>query len=247
MAICFKLVIVIPCYNEAERIQSKKIISFLNAHTSVKICFVDDGSTDDTLEVLYQLQRELPSQVKVINQKINKGKANTVRNGVLTCYEDEKFEKIAYLDADLSTSLDECYTLSKLVKNDTLLIFGSRKTSETNHIERKQYRFIIGRIIAFLIAAQLQLKIYDTQCGCKIFDQRIIPFIFKEKFMSRWLFDVEIFHRFNGLYKFNKVAVHFKEVPLNSWADTEDSRVPFSYALKLWYDLIRIGLRYRLS
>ncbi|PCI00104.1 MAG: glycosyl transferase family 2 [Flavobacteriaceae bacterium] len=241
----FKLILVIPCFNEAKRLQDELFISFLTVHPSIKICFVNDGSLDCTLLVLLSLRRQFPSQVKIVNQTINKGKANTVRNGILTCYKEEQFEQIAFLDADLSTSLDECYTLSKLQNHRRLLVFGSRKNVSTNHIIRKKYRFVIGRIIARLISSQLQLNIYDTQCGCKIMDRSIVLALFEEEFMSRWLFDVEIFHRFKNLYNPAQVALHFKEVTLNSWEDTEDSRVPFSYALKLWLDLFRIGRRYK--
>jgi len=241
----FKLIIVIPCYNEAERLPVSKYKTFIDSHPFVKLCFVNDGSIDSTLPKLLQLRKCNQAQIKIINQVKNKGKANTVRHGILTCQKSESFDRIAYLDADLSTSLKECYAISKNINKSTLFTFGSRIPLETNHIVRKEYRFWIGRIVAKSISRQLDLDIYDTQCGCKVFHHGIVNFLFQEKFMSRWLFDVEIFHRFKTLALYNNMSPVFKEIPLKEWIDTDDSRVPFSYGIKLWIDLLSIGNNYK--
>lgn len=241
----FELIIVIPCYNEAKRLQPGPFKYFLDTHPNIMLCFVNDGSLDQTFAVLTELQKQHAAQIKIINQTKNVGKANSVRNGILTCSKENDFENIAYLDADLSTSLEECYEISKQITSSVLFTFGSRMPLESNNIERKQYRHLIGRCIASLIRRQLSLDIYDTQCGCKVFNHRLEPHLFKDSFISCWLFDVEIFHRFKQLNPSVDTHSLFKEIPVKSWIDTEDSRVPFSYALKLWVDLFRIRKFYK--
>lgn len=241
----YDLIIVVPCYNEENRLPVKDFKSFINTHKNILICFVNDGSADDTIGTLTKLKQECNNSIEIINLKQNGGKAAAVKAGFTHCNTKFKYKKIAYLDADLSTSLQECLQLSTLVNSKTLFVFGSRIEKEDNNIQRKKYRFLIGRFIASLIAKQLKLNVYDTQCGCKIFSQSIVTPIFKEKFISKWLFDVEIFHRLIALVGKENITATIKEVPLQNWRDTEDSRVKFSYFFKLWIDLYHIGKKYK--
>jgi len=241
----FELAIVIPCYNEGSRLPVKRYKRFLNANPKVLLCFVNDGSNDTSLEVLEQLKTVYPSTVNIVSLYENSGKAEAVRSGILECLKNIDFRKIAYLDADLSTSLEECLSISEQVGSSISFAFGSRISKIDTSIDRKRYRFLIGRCIATLISNQLDLKVYDTQCGCKIFNKELAGIVFQDGFNSRWLFDVEIFHRLIALYGKEQMRYIVKEVPLQSWHDIDDSKVPFSYFFKLWYDLYKIGEVYK--
>ncbi len=240
----FELAIVIPCYNEASRLKIKHYKRFLNSY-QVLLCFVNDGSSDNTMEELTRIKKQCPSQVYLIDQSQNLGKAEAVRIGVLKCAKEYDLEKIAYLDADLSTSLEECVSISEEISVITHFAFGSRIAKLDTTINRKQYRFLIGRTIATLISKQLKLKIYDTQCGCKVFSRSLAEVLFQDEFISRWLFDVELFHRLILLYGKNQLKYVVKEIPIQFWNDTEDSKVPLSYFFKLWIDLRSIGKAYK--
>lgn len=243
----FQLAIVIPCYNEAKRLDLESYEKFINNNNEVLLCFVNDGSSDETIEVLEQLKTKCPLQVHLINLKKNKGKANAVSTGFLTCLNEFTLKNIAYLDADLSVSLKECELISKQVNTTTIFAFGSRITKLDSSIVRKRYRFFIGRFIATLISKQLELNVYDTQCGCKVFTRELAKKLFKDEFNSRWLFDVELFHRLITLYGKDQLKYIAKEIPLKSWCDTDDSKVPFNYFFKLWIDLYSIGRIYKKS
>ncbi|MEM1406397.1 MAG: glycosyltransferase [Bacteroidota bacterium] len=245
----YDLLIIIPCYNEAERLPTESYIDFLNNHERVMLCFVNDGSTDATDMVLADIGKQFPGQVNIIRQPKNLGKAEAVRTGILFCHKNYEAERLAYLDADLSTSLEECKSISRIitVTSSTLFVFGSRISKLGSTIHRKRYRFLIGRAIATLISIQLGLKVYDTQCGCKVFKSSLIEPLFKEKFISRWLFDVELFHRLIRIYGRDKLKYLAKEIPLQRWCDTNDSRVCISYFPKLWMDLRNIYRAYNLA
>jgi len=241
----FKLCIVIPCFNEEKRLDINRFQSFLKAQPSILICFVNDGSTDKTFDILKAIKNKYANNVEVFETPKNGGKAEAVRLGVLHCNANYNFEKIAYLDADLATSLEECVEISKLVKNETLFAFGSRIKKIDTNIDRKGYRFLIGRFIATLISRQLNLPVYDTQCGCKIIETKLSKKLFNKKFISKWLFDVELFHRISEIYGIDGIKKISKEVPLKSWVDIGESKVQFSYFFKLWYDLFSIKKAYK--
>ncbi len=241
----FNLSIVIPCYNEGKRLDIERIFLFLNNEKENLLCFVDDGSKDNTLEVLNTIKAKFPNTVEVISTEKNGGKAEAVRTGFLHCTKHVSQNKIAYIDADLATSLEECVEISTQINSNIVFAFGSRISKIDNEIDRKLYRFFIGRIIATAISHQLGLTVYDTQCGCKVFTNNLAKKIFKEKFISKWLFDVEIFHRIIAIYGREKIAKICREIPLKKWVDIGESKVQFTYFFKLWFDLYKIGKTYK--
>ena len=191
----FHIALIIPCYNEASRFPVNRFVSFLKKKKTVSIYFVNDGSSDNTDSVLEDLRIKFPEYVSVINQEKNGGKAAAVRLGMNNALRNNKFNRFAFLDADLSTSIEECILLSKKITKEISFVFGSRIKKLDNKIQRKAHRFIIGRVIATFISKMLRLPIYDSQCGCKIFSREWTTLIFNEVFLTRWLFDVEIFYR----------------------------------------------------
>jgi glycosyltransferase involved in cell wall biosynthesis len=220
---------------------------FINAHENVYLLFSNDGSTDNTLLKLQKINSEAPGRTGIYNLAQNKGKAEAVREGINHIFSEEiGFNSIAYLDADGSTSADECYELSRLISDERVFVFGSRVSMIDNRIDRKWYRHLIGRVIATLISRQLKIAVYDTQCGCKIIKRDIAKIVFKERFISKWLFDVEIFNRLINIYGRPAMKDRCLEVPLKRWVDTDGSKVPFTYFFKIWSDLNRISRAYKM-
>jgi dolichyl-phosphate beta-glucosyltransferase len=239
-----ELAIVIPCFNEAKRFPVSEYLRFLEQHKSVFLLFVNDGSSDSTSSILSFLKNSYSNQVDVITLLKNQGKAIAVREGMLTFASQKSIPKIAFLDADLSTSLEECLKLSKEVNSKTHFVFGSRISKTDNRIERKWYRHKIGRIIATVISNMLGISVYDTQCGCKIVTTPLVSTLLDQPFISKWLFDVEIFFRLIHHYGKEQMVERTREIPLNQWIDVEKSKVKPSYMFRLWIDLYRINKRY---
>ena len=239
------LSIIIPCYNEANRFPTERYLQFLKQQPEVRLVFVDDGSSDTTEQVLNAIVAAFPKQTNLIVLEKNQGKAGAVQKGMLWAVTKTTSDRFAYLDADLSTSLEECLRLSEGIDENCRFIFGSRILKTDNQIERKWYRFLIGRVVATAISTLLGISVYDTQCGCKILHRDLVELAFKDAFSSRWLFDVEIFFRLIRAFGKEEMVAFSKEIPLDQWIDTEDSRVKFSYMFRLWVDLATIYFRYR--
>ncbi|NCT19242.1 MAG: glycosyl transferase family 2 [Flavobacteriaceae bacterium CG_4_8_14_3_um_filter_34_10] len=235
------LCIVIPCYNEEKGLAIQEYVHFVENNPTVLICFVNDSSTDATLEILEGLKNKYPEHVKVLSYKNNRGKAEAIRSGVHFCNENYTFDYLAYLDADLATSLEECAAMTSNFNNKITFVFGSRIRRIGAVIERSPFRFFAGRIIATIISHILKLNVYDTQCGCKVFTKTLAEEVFKKPFVSKWLFDVELFDRIIKFYGREVVLEKMLEVPLLRWVDRGDSKVKATYFLKLWVDLYLIN------
>ena len=139
----------------------------------------------------------------------------------------------------------ELIEIADKIDTHKAFVFGSRIKKLDNNIQRKKYRFIIGRVIATLISYMLKLPIYDSQCGCKVFRRDWVGIIFKDVFISPWLFDVEIFFRLIRHFGREKIQTKIEEVPLKEWVDTDDSKVSLLYGFKVWFDLIKIYVHYK--
>src|SRR5665647_1615086 len=135
------LVIVIPCYNEYERLNTGSYDAFLKENTNTRIIFSTDGFTDNRIEKLNAIRSIAPDKVFINSLEKNKGKAEAIREGVLYCFtSDLQFDRIAYLDADGATSLEECQSISRYINESVIFAFGSRILKIDSNIVRKHYR-----------------------------------------------------------------------------------------------------------
>ncbi|WP_128543189.1 dolichyl-phosphate beta-glucosyltransferase [Larkinella soli] len=238
--------IVIPCYNEAGRLPAEVFRTYQQLHPEVRFCFVNDGSQDRTLEVLHQLAGQNPAQVTVVDLKQNQGKAGAVRAGMLQMQQTSA-DYIGYFDADLATPLEAIGQLLAQLDGfpNRQMVMGSRIQFLGTQIRRNAGRHYIGRVIATFISLILQLPVYDTQCGAKLFRRGIVPTVFSEPFISPWLFDVEILARLIRQFGRPGFSEKVVEMPLKEWIEQSDSRIRLSYMFRMPVELYKIYRTYR--
>jgi len=235
--------LIIPCYNEAKRLKKEVFLQFCKQNKACHLLFINDGSSDNTIEVLHEL-KEKNDKIQIIDLKKNIGKAEAVRQGYLFALKKE-YEYIGFFDADLSTPLEESLRMKKHLSDSSLLyVFGSRIAKIGSNIERKSYRHYLGRIIATMIDFHLKLKVYDTQCGAKLMKRELAELIFNEKFISKWLFDVEILSRIIHKYGRETTKSMCLELPLNEWKEIDGSKITLKDMFKIPFQLIKISLKY---
>lgn len=136
-----KICVVIPCYNEEKRLPLTDYENFLTKNPNTLICFVNDGSSDGTLKVLENLKSKFENQISIVSYNKNVGKAEAIRKAFSFCNINLNHDYIAYLDADLSTSLEECLELSSYLDDNINFVFGSRIMKIGSEIVRRQHRF----------------------------------------------------------------------------------------------------------
>ena len=235
-----KTAIIIPCYNEEERIQKNKILELVS-RKEITVYLTNDGSSDATLEVLTSIAQENVNQIKVINFEKNEGKASAIYKAIHLVRNQNQFDYIGYFDADFSTPVTEMLRMLDFnVTNPVLFIFGSRVKLLNSVIKRKIYRHIIGRVIITVINWKFKLAIYDTQCGAKLFSNEIIEKVFNKPFYTSWLFDVEIFIRLKNL----NLLLEGYEFPLKEWRDVEGSKLGFKTGFKIIKEMLLLHKKY---
>jgi glycosyltransferase involved in cell wall biosynthesis len=240
---------VIPCFNEASRLAESDFLAFLAVQSDFNIHFVNDGSRDSTAAVLDALGARHPDRISVQHLSRNVGKAAAVREGVLRVL-DLRPELVGFWDADLATPFAEAPRFAALLDADPSKewVFGSRVRLLGRHIERRPIRHYLGRVFATAVSVTLDLGIYDSQCGAKLFrGNDLTRAVFAEPFISRWIFDVELLaraerlHRQGNLRPVRDVVV---ECPLQEWVDKTGSKVRPRDFLKAGLELAAIRRRY---
>lgn len=237
--------IIIPCYNEEKRLNVEAFIEFIKSHNQYHLCFVNDGSKDNTMKVLERIQEKASRGVSIVDVKKNAGKAAAVRSGARYLYNRQDIEYIGFIDADLSTDFNNFKKLvATLRKDDNLsFVYGSRGKGE-GQIERNVFRNLFSKIVKMIVFLILGLPIEDTQCGAKVFKRDIIPVAYNKVFLTRWLFDVEIFIRLKKHFGSQDVMNHIYEQPLERWVHVDDSKLGMKDALQIPYKLVSIWFSY---
>ncbi len=242
-------VLVVPCYNEAMRLDLAQFQAFAAAHPEVRFLFVNDGSTDDTAAVLRGLCESRPESFQMFDMPHNSGKAEAVRTGILRAQELLP-AVVGFWDADLSTPLAEFDEMLDVFhrRPEIEMVFGARVNLLGRQVRRKLHRHYLGRVFATLVARALGLSIYDTQCGAKLFrvTEKLVD-LFREPFISKWIFDVEIIARAilqRRAANLPPVAECIYEQPLTSWYDVEGSKLRPREFFVVGSDFLRIYRRY---
>jgi glycosyltransferase involved in cell wall biosynthesis len=236
--------IVIPCYNEANRLNSQSFIDFVSEHSAIHFLFVNDGSKDNTLEILTQLTQH-QNNLHFLNLEKNGGKAEAVRQGMLYAAENYDCDYIGFWDADLATPLFEIlHFVEIMLKYDYEIITGLRLARLGAKVKRKNTRHYMGRIFATTASNILHLPVYDTQCGAKLYKKQIVEPLFNDSFTTKWLFDVEILARYIKLFGREKATEKIYEYPVYQWEDIGGSQLKAKDFLKAPVELWKIKKRY---
>lgn len=235
---------VIPCYNEEARLSESRVRELV-APDATRALLVDDGSRDDTLALIERIAHALPGRVDYLALSPNRGKAEAVREGLAAAL-DAGAARVGYLDADFSTPPEEAARLlDALVARDAAVAMGSRVRRLGAAVERSAARHYLGRLFATVASIALELPVYDTQCGAKLFvASPALAHALSQPFSSRWAFDVELLGR---LLDGGVPPEAFVEVPLGRWADVGGSKLKPSSMARAGLDLLAIAARRRLG
>ncbi|MCA9030063.1 MAG: glycosyltransferase family 2 protein [Planctomycetaceae bacterium] len=241
--------IIIPCYNEQERLQSETFLEFTRQHPHIQMLFVNDGSTDNTLTVLHGLAASAPQSIDVCDLPQNGGKAEAVRQGMLAALTTSA-DTIGFLDADLATPLDAIPTFLDVLNRrpDIDIVLGSRLSLLGRRIQRQPKRRLLGRLFATVASHVLWTPICDTQCGAKLFrNTPLLRDVLSQPFLARWIFDVELLSRLKQQRQSSQqspLADVIFEQPLDEWFEIPGSKLKATDFLKAPWELLQIYSRY---
>lgn len=226
------LSVIIPAYNEAERIKNTlKSLSdyFKKQPYDYEILVVNDGSKDETAEVVKSLGGEIPF-LRLIDNKKNRGKGAAVRQGMLEAKGDFRL----FIDADNAISIEQIENFWPWLDKGYDVIIGSIEVPGAK-IEEKAgwYRRILGKLSKLLIRFLAIWEIHDTQRAFKLFPAKVAEDIFSRQTVERWGFDIEV------LVIAKKLGYKIKELPV-TWINPAGSKVTLKSYFNTFKELLKI-------
>lgn len=236
-----KLSIVIPFYNEKKRIKkSLKILQnyILKNPYELEIILVNDGSTDNSGEIikkkLQTLKKSKKIKIKFINYKKNIGKGFAIIKGII----NSRSKWILTCDFDMSVNpkIVNHWFKKKYINSYNSAFIGSRNLVNSK-VETIFYRKLYGTFFKIIIMVLFGIKLNDTQCGFKLYCSNYIKKIIKKITSYGFVHDVEIINELNK----NKIKII--ELPV-TWKHKPNSKLNLIYdPIKMIIDLIKIKFK----
>lgn len=228
-----RLSIVIPAYNEDERIASTiKAIDAYRAKLDYdsEVIVVDDGSTDNTVAVVHDAD---PS-VQIISYAPNRGKGHAVRAGMTAAKGDYRL----FYDADASTPIEEVGKLWPRFDEGADIVIGSRSLPESDvQTHQPWYRENMGRVFNGIIRVVGVTRFHDTQCGFKAFTAQACSVVFPRQTIERFSFDAEL------LYIAEKHQLRVEQLPIR-WINCPHTSVnPLTDSARMFWDALTIRFK----
>jgi glycosyltransferase involved in cell wall biosynthesis len=226
-----KLSIIVPVYNEEERINLflNELYNFTRDKEQLEIIFINDGSKDKSLEILENFRQKEPKS-RIISYKNNKGKCYAVKQGVIY----SRGKKIIFIDADNSIHPKEIDEMSNLLDKYDVVV-GDREHKESK-VEIPKKRKVIGTIFNYIVRILFQSGVKDNLCGFKGFKKDIAKKLFNDIYSTGWIFDVELFYKI----KKNHYSLYFKPI---EWEYREGSKIKLTDPIKMFINLIKLRIR----
>jgi glycosyltransferase involved in cell wall biosynthesis len=227
--------IILPAFNESARIgpSLEKALAFVRQQRwRVEIIVVNDGSRDDTADVVRSFMRQAP-ELRLLENPGNHGKGYSVRNGMLNARGDV----LLFSDVDFSSPIEESIKLISAIEQGADVAFGSRwLLAETQTQRQSLMRQFVGRAYNLLLRMILGLPYKDTQCGFKACTRHAAEVIFTRQQIEGWGFDPEL------LFIARKFGLKVTEVAV-AWANDDRSKInPIVDGIKMFYELLTIRL-----
>ena len=238
--------IVVPCFNEAARLQTDAFREFVAKSPYCEFLFVDDGSQDETRSILEGLEQSNGDRFKVLRLDQNQGKAEAVRQGLIKASQGSAVY-VGFWDADLATPLDAIPEFLDVFQErpDLQAVVGSRVKLLGRKIDRTAFRHYAGRVFATFASLVLGIPIYDTQCGAKLFRaDAALREVVSKRFRTTWIFDVELIARYGHAVRELSLEDMIYELPLRRWADIAGSKLKLRDFFKAVLELNRVRRTY---
>lgn len=239
-----KVLLAVPCYNEEARFSFEYWKEICETLVDVDFIFVDDGSTDDTFDLINKMNNF--SNCKVVKNHKNLGKALTIVN-IFTQQNLTNYDVFGFIDSDGAFSLEDIHF--NIMRSHEILkdskyeaLFSSRIQLAGRSIKRKRIRHYISRVIYTILNFKLNLGLYDTQSGFKLYkNTQTWKDVFNQQLRTKWFLDIESILIYRKIFRRDPIIW---EEPLSTWSEMVGSKIKFRDFFKIIREMLILIFKY---
>ena len=220
--------IVIPAYNEEERIETV-ISNYYNYFQNQEIIVVCDGS-DNTSSIIKKLSKNYPT-IRLLSFEKRLGKGGAIIEGFKVANGD----KIGFVDADESVHPNDVKKMFDALSDADGVIASRRLKDSQILVKQPLKRRIASKTFNIMVRTIFGLDFKDTQCGAKVFRKKVIEDVLNELKTKKFEFDVEL------LWKLKNKGYKIIEFPV-TWKHSEGSSFSLSNAPTMFFSLLKVRL-----
>ena len=231
----YPLTVVIPCYNEAFRISECFSLIKNNLQLGWEWIFVNDGSSDNTADLISEFSAVNPSSIRLLDLPCNVGKGGAVIEGI----QHARGKIVGFVDADLAATPLEFGRLFQRpeVVSGKAMIIGIRVKTQGGKVKRFLYRHLMGRVFQTYVSVTTGLDIYDSQCGFKLLSTKKARDIVELMTTKGFTFDIEMILIALSL----GMEIHEEMI---SWEEKGQSSIRLRHILQMIFEVWRIRSRH---
>jgi len=235
MSYQFKISIIIPAYNEENRLPRclERVSRYCNEKKwDYEVLVAEDGSTDNTVKIVEDFASH-DSRIKLLSFTERLGKGGAIKNAMFQATKDY----VCFMDVDLSADVAELERLIPFV-NHYEIILGSRQLrGNLPPIEGPFYRKIFSRFYSKFFRFLFRMPIHDPQCGFKLFKTSIVSRLYKEIHTTGFAFDSEVIVKAYWLgLRIKEVPIIWKYDPATKISVSTQIREMSNSLLQIWYE-----------
>lgn len=238
--------VVLYCFNEEERLLGDDLKNFAERNLGYHLCFVNDGSTDNTLQVLYELRLGNETNITILNCTGRVGKAESIRLGMLHLAKDSQLDYIGYLDVGTSDDIQDFDDLVETMdKSEFKFISGSKNSTTSVSSPKLALKKFVNKSFGLIFKSVVRLPLLGTKSGASIVERELIKPIFEKCFITEHLLNVEIFVRLRKLYGTKNSKAMSYEHPIKTSSSPNEPQLSLRTSGKILGQLAKIAMVYR--
>ncbi|SFU64875.1 Glycosyl transferase family 2 [Pustulibacterium marinum] len=225
--------LVVPCHNVEDILINENFIDFIDTHSGFHLCFINDGSTDDTLNILYQLRKGRENHITICNYKTSVGKTEAIRLGMLYMAEFEDLNFVGFTYPEMLMDFSNFKELITEIENSDVNIVSS---FYQNSVQKER----LSSIINLMSYKTLGVKLNNVKSATSIMKRELVSCIFKRKFTCKKFFDYEIYLRLKQKFGKREMSNIIAEYSVNQSLESEKQNLTIKENIKVLIQLAEI-------
>lgn len=236
--------LIIPCYNISSKIDNDKIEFLINNYRNFHLCFVNNGSKDDSLSALNSFKDKHFDRITVIDIKKKLSKTAAIRAGTRFYYSHNIVDYVGIIDIDLSIDFKELSNLIEKLhsKRNLIMVLGSRNI-KSKYIKTKLTNTLLTSLLINFSTYMFKTPLKIIDFDIIIFRAKFIPIMYGSEFISNHTSYIEIFLRLKKYFKNKEIMKYILKHPLKHYNQPKEFKFSINNEFKKVINLSKFGIR----